>query len=47
MLLRGTFLNGDIMEHKLYVGNPPHGIDGRHGQDIGRRDARIERKALA
>jgi RNA recognition motif-containing protein len=24
MLLRGTFLNGDIMENKLYVGNLPY-----------------------
>jgi len=26
MLLRGTFLNGDIMENKLYVGNLPYGF---------------------
>jgi cold-inducible RNA-binding protein len=24
MLLRGTFLNGDIMENKLYAGNLPY-----------------------
>ena len=24
MLLRGTFLNGDMMENKLYVGNLPY-----------------------
>ena len=26
MLLRGTFLNGDIMENKLYVGNLPYSV---------------------
>lgn len=26
MLLRGTFLIGDIMENKLYVGNLPYGF---------------------
>jgi RNA recognition motif-containing protein len=26
MLLRGTFLNGDIMENKIYVGNLPYSV---------------------